>query len=130
MHCRRGGIKVLPYLDDFMSMKSDFGQCVMLARRVERDSVRAWLNIIMPKCCPVFSKQRRQLGFNLNFEAGKFQVPGDWSEELKASIEGISSSRHGRVQAHSLASVTGTVLSMHLSWGIEACAIYGGHMRR
>ncbi len=43
MHWRRGGSKVLPYLDDFMFMKIDFGYCVMLARRVESDFVRAGL---------------------------------------------------------------------------------------
>ncbi len=72
MHWRRGGIKVLPYLDDFMFMKSDFGQCVMLARRVERDFVRAGPNINMPKCSLVPSQHRRQLGFDVNFEAETF----------------------------------------------------------
>ncbi len=50
MHWRRGGIKVLAYLDDFMFMKSGFWQCVRLARRVERDFVRAGLKINVPKC--------------------------------------------------------------------------------
>ena len=72
MHWRRGGIKVLLYLDDFMFMKSDFGQCVMIARSVERDFVRAGPNINMPKCSPVPSQQRRQLGFDVNFEVEKF----------------------------------------------------------
>jgi hypothetical protein len=49
MHWRRGGIKVLLYLDDFISTWSDFVQCVMLARRVERDFVRAGLNINITK---------------------------------------------------------------------------------
>ena len=31
MHWRKGGIKVLPYLDDFVFMKSGFWQCVRLA---------------------------------------------------------------------------------------------------
>ena len=119
---------MLPYLDDFMFIKSDSRQCLMLARRVERDSVRAGLNINMRKCCLVPSKQRRQLGFDVNFEAGKFQVPGDWFEALKASVEGILSSRHGRVQAHILASVAETMLFMYLPWDIEVCAIYGGHV--
>ena len=125
MHWRRGGIKVLPYLNDFMFMKSDFGQCVMLARRVERDFVRA---CNMPKCSPVPSQQRRQPGFDVNFEAVKFQVQGDRFEALKASVEGILSSRHGRMQARSLASAKRMVLFIHLSWGIEIRAVYGGPM--
>ncbi len=69
----------------------------------------------MPKCSPVLTQQIRQPGFDVDFEAGKFQVPRDRLEALKGSIEGILSFRYGRVQARSLASVTRTVLSMHLS---------------
>ena len=57
------------------------------------------------------------MGFVLDFEEKKFQVPGDSFEALKAIVEGILSSRNGRVQARSLASVTMTVLSMYLSCG-------------
>ena len=53
----------------------------------------------------------------MDFVEGKFQVPGDLFEALKASVEGILSSQHGGVQARSLVSVTGAVLSMHLFWG-------------
>ena len=47
---------------------------------------------------------------------GKFQVPSDRSEALKVSVDSVVASRHGRVQSRKLASVTGTVLSMWLSW--------------
>ncbi len=33
------------------------------------------------------------------------------------SVDSILSARHGRVQARMLASLTGTVLSMHVTWG-------------
>ena len=72
------------------------------------------------------AQQLRQLGFVVDFEEGKFQVPGDRFEALKASVEGILSSHHGRVQARSLESVTGTVLSMHLSWG-PVTQLYSRH---
>ncbi len=72
IHWRRGGIIVIPYLDYFMFTRGDFGQCVMIARSVENDFVLAGLNITMSKCCPMPSHQRRQLGLDLNFEAGKF----------------------------------------------------------
>ena len=35
MHWRRRGIRVLPYLDDFMFMERGFWKCVRVARRVE-----------------------------------------------------------------------------------------------
>ena len=78
-----------------------------LARRVDRDFVRVGLKINAPKYSPVFV---------VDFEdEGKLQVPGDRFEALKASMEENMSSRHGRVQARSLASATGKVHSMHLS---------------
>ena len=72
----RGGIRVLPYLDDFMFMKSGFRQCASLALRVERDFVRAGLEINAPKCSPVPAQPRRQLGFVVDFEEGSFRSRG------------------------------------------------------
>jgi hypothetical protein len=108
---------VLPYLDDFMAMKHGFWTCARLARRLEADFVRAGLKINVLKCHAIPTQQRRQLGFDVDFATGKFQVPSDRWEALKVFVDSILSARHGRVQARKLASVTGTVLSMHLSWG-------------
>ena len=49
MHWRRGCIRVLPYLDDFMFMERGFWQCVRLARRAQRDLCLAGLKINVPK---------------------------------------------------------------------------------
>ena len=108
---------MLPHLDDFMFMKQGFGPRVRLVRRVEGDLVRAGLRINVPKCRRIPAQQRRQLGFELDFAAGKFQVPTDIWEALKVSVESILSARQGRVQARKMVSVTGAVLSMHMSWG-------------
>ena len=72
---RRDGIKLLPYLDDFMFMKVGFLQCVRMARRMEIDFVRAGLRIIVPKYHTIPAQQRRHLGFDMDFAEGKFQVP-------------------------------------------------------
>ena len=127
MYWRREGIKVLPYLDDFMFMKHGFLQCASLARRVEGDFIRAGLKINVPKCHSVPAQQRRQLGFDVDFEDGKFRVPEDRFEALRISVDRILSARHRRVQARKLASVTGTVLSMHLSWG-PVTQLYTRHL--
>ena len=82
MFWRRDGIKLLPYLDDFMFMKSGFWQCVRMARKVERDFVRAGLRINVPKCHVIPAQQRRQLGFDVDFAEGKFQVPTDRWEAI------------------------------------------------
>ena len=62
MYWRKDGISMLPYLDDFMAMKHGFWACVCLARRPERDFVRAGLKINVPKCRTIPAQQRRQLG--------------------------------------------------------------------
>ena len=118
MFWRREGISVLPYLDDLMFMKHGFWPCNRLARRVEGYLVRAGLRINVPKCRRIPSQQRRQLGSEVDFAAGKFHVPVDRWEALKVSVDSILAARQGRVQARRQASVTGTVLSMHLSWGL------------
>jgi len=117
MYWRREGISVLPYLDGFMAMKQGFGACVRLARRLESDFVRAGLMINVPKCHRILAQQRRQLGFDADFTVGNFQVPSDRSDAIKVSVDSILAARHGRVHPRRLASVTGTVLSMYLSWG-------------
>ena len=127
MFWRRASISVLPYLDDFMFMKQGFGACVRLARRVEGDLVRAGLRINVPKCRRIPAQQRRQLGFEVDFAAGRFQVPVDRWKALQVSVESILAARQGRVQARRLASVTGTVLSMHLSWG-PVTQLYTRHL--
>ncbi len=117
MYWRRGGIRLLPYLDDLMFMARGFWQCVRLARKVEADLVRAGLRINVPKCHTLPAHLVRQLGFDVDFAEGKFRVPVDMWQVLIASVDAIVSARHGRVQARRLASLTGTVMSMHLSWG-------------
>ncbi len=97
MFWRRDSIKLLPCLDDFMFMKSNFWQCVWMARRVERDFVRAGLRINVLKCHSIPAQQRRQLGFDVNFAQGKFQVPADRWEALKVSDGVLLSARKGRV---------------------------------
>ncbi len=88
---------MLPYSDDLMFMKQGFGPCVQLARRVKGDLVRVGLRINVPKCRRIPAQQRRQLGFEVDFAAGKFQVPAVRWEALKVSVESILAARQGRV---------------------------------
>ena len=54
---------------------------------------------------------------DVDFADGKFRVPVERWEALRESVEGLLGARNWRVQARRLASITGMVLSMHLSWG-------------
>ncbi len=127
MYWRRGGIRLLPYLDNLMFMARDFWQCVKLARKVEADLVRAGLRINVPKCHTLPAQPRRQLGFDVNFAEGKFRVLVDRWHALIASVDAIVPARYGKVQARRLASLTGTVMSMHLSWG-PVTQLYTRHL--
>ena len=114
MHWRRESIRVFPYLDDFMFMERGIWQCVRLARRMEKD---IFLKINVPKCQTTPAQQQRQLGFDVDFAACEFRVPEDRWEALMASVDRTLSAHKGRVVDRSLASITGMVLSMNLSWG-------------
>ena len=101
-----------------MAMKQGFWACVRLARRLESVFVQAGLRINVPKCHLIPTQQRSRLGFDVDFATSKFQVPPDRWEALRVSVDAILAAWHGRVQARILASVTGTLLSMPLSWGL------------
>jgi hypothetical protein len=116
MHWRRRDIRVLPYLDDFMFMERGFWQCVRMARRVEKDLFLAGLKINVPKCHRIPAQQRRQLGFDVDFATGESRFPENRREALMASVGRALFAHKGRVVARSLASITETVLPMHLSW--------------
>ena len=98
-------------------MAKGFWQCARLARKVEADFARAGMRINVTKCHTLPAQQRRLLGFDVDFVDGKFRVPVDRSEALREAAEGLVGARHGKVQARRLASLTGTVLYVHLSWG-------------
>ena len=113
MYWRRGGIKVLPYLDDFYFPKSGYHECVRLARRVEADFYKAGLLVNFPKSGRVPAKVRRHLGFEVDLEAGVFRVPEDRWEALQSSADALLHARGRRVQARQIAKFTGTVISIH-----------------
>jgi hypothetical protein len=83
IYWRKGGIRLLPYLDDFLFMAKGFWQCARLARKVEAGLVRAGLRINVPNCHTLPAQQRRQLGFDVDFADGKFWVPVDRWEALR-----------------------------------------------
>jgi len=82
---------------------------------MERDFIRAGLKINVRKCNTIPAHQRRQLGFDVDSADGVFRIPSDRCDALKLAVDPILSARHRRVQARRLASVTGTVLSTHMS---------------
>jgi len=115
MHWRRGGIRLLPYLNDILFMAKGFWQFARVAKKVEADFIRPGLRINVSKCHTLPVWRRRQLGFDVGIADGEFRVPVNRWEALHESVEGLVGAPHGRIQARRLASLTGTVLLMHLS---------------
>jgi hypothetical protein len=85
--------------------------------RVRKDFFKAGLIINVPKCQLDPAMCLRQLGLELDMEESRFRVPTDQWEALHALVDSILSARGGRVQAHKLASLAGTVISMKLALG-------------
>ncbi len=100
-----------------MFFKHGFAACARLARRMEGDFIKAGLRIDVPKCRTVPSQQRRKLGFDVDFAKGEFRVREDRWDSLMASVVRILDGSNKRMLLRTLASITGTVMSMRLSWG-------------
>jgi hypothetical protein len=98
-----------------------------MARRIERDFIRAGLMINVPKCHSIPAQQRRQLGFDMDFAQGKFQVPADSWEALRCRPMYSVLQERGRVKARSLARLTGSVISIRLSRG-PVTQLYTRHL--
>jgi hypothetical protein len=66
MDWRKGGISVLPYLDDFFFTKKGSQACMRLCRRVKQDFYDACLIINVPKCQLDPALCLRQPGFDVD----------------------------------------------------------------
>jgi hypothetical protein len=72
IYLRKGGINVLPYLDDFFFSKEGKHACLLLCRRIKKDFFDAGLIINEPKCNLDPALCLRQLGFDVDMGEGKF----------------------------------------------------------
>jgi len=105
---RKGGISVLPYLDDFFFTKKGPQACLGLCRKVRQDFYDVGLIINVLKCQLDPALCLRQLGFDVDMGEGKSRVPIDRWEALKSTTDAILSARGEKVQAWKLSSLTGT----------------------
>ncbi len=117
MYWRKGGLCVLPYLDDFFFSKKGKHACLLVCRRVRKEFFDAWLIINEPKCPLKPFLCLRQLGFDVDMGEGKSRVPLDRWEAMQSKVDFLLSAKGGRVQARKLSSLTGIVISMKLAWG-------------
>ena len=96
MYWRKGGISVLPYLDDFFVTKKGRHACLLLCRKVRKVFFDAGLIINEPKCQlepPLFLCQ---LVFDVDMGEEKFRVPVDRWEALHVKADEIIAARGGK----------------------------------
>jgi hypothetical protein len=127
MFWRAKGVNILPYLDDFFFLKKGFAPCRLVAIMVEHDMALAGLKINWDKSSGVPSLTHFHLGFDVDLELGMFSVPLSRWEVLLTSTDLIINARRGRVQARTLASLVGTIISMKLAWG-PVTQLYTRHL--
>ena len=79
---RRCGIRVLPYLDDLVFLKKDVLACRLVGIRIEGDCLKAGLKINFTNSGLIPLKERKHLGFDMDFGAGYFKIPSHSCEAL------------------------------------------------
>ena len=77
IYWRKGGICVLPYLDDLFFSKKGKQPCLLLCQRVRKDFFDVGRIINEPKCNLNQAICLRQLGFDVDMGEEKFRVPVD-----------------------------------------------------
>ncbi len=111
----------------FSFQKKGKRACLQLCRRVRKYFFDAGFIINEPKCNLDPALCLRQLGFDVDMGEGKFRVPVDRWEALQSKTDAILSARGGRVRARKLSSLTDSVISMGLAWGLVT-RLYARHM--
>ncbi len=94
---------------------------------VIQDLFLAGFIINEPKCSLDPALCLQKLGFNVDMGEGKFRVPIDRWEALQSKTDAILSAKGGRIQARKLSSLTNTLISMMLAWGLDP-QLYTRHM--
>jgi len=87
----------------------------------------AGLHINVPKCGTIPQHKRCQLGFDVDLAEGLFTMPIERWKALQSKIDAILSTRNWCVQARVIASLVGTIISMHLAWG-PVTQLYSRHL--
>jgi len=95
IYWRKGGINVLPYLDDFFFSKKGRHAYLLLCRRVRKYLFDAGLIIHEPMCNLDPALCLRQLGFDVDMGDGEFRVPVDRWEALQSKTDAILAARGG-----------------------------------
>jgi hypothetical protein len=111
------GIRLLPYLDDFLFMAPSFVEPSELAARVLRDFQSAGFVVNMDKSVLHPSQSTTHLGMIVDSVSGQFEVPAHRWDKLQAAIRSITSATRHRVPVRQLAGCVGQIISMRVALG-------------
>ena len=116
-HWRHQGIRLLPYLDDFLFMASSRWEARLLSQAILRDLFRAGFDVNFEKSVVVPTQLIQHLGLMVNSVSGLFDALDSRWEKLRLSIQNILGAPRHRVQVRHLAGCTGQIISMKLALG-------------
>ena len=116
-HCKNLGIRLLPYLNDFLFMSTSREAALQLSFRILRDFREAGFVVNMEKSLLHPSQSIIHLGMMVNSVTGQFEVPSRRWEKLQAAIKALCSAHRNRVPVRLLASCVGLIISMKVALG-------------
>ena len=111
---RARGLRVILYIDDGICASSSVAKCIEDKNVILSDLERAGFVLNVSKSCLEPHQIADWLGFTVDLGTGCFRVPQDKISRLKYALQTI---RGNVVNARSLASVIGQIISMSLALG-------------
>jgi hypothetical protein len=117
-HWRRSGVRVLPYLDDFLFMSSSYASALDLSARVQSDFRNCGLLVNMEKSVSKPVNRLKHLGMMVDTSSGVFEVPVERWDKLMSCVSRLQRAKRGRVGVRDVAACVGQILSMKVSLGM------------
>ena len=111
------GIRLLPYMDDFLFMSKSREEALQLSSRILKDFREAGFVVNMEKSMLLPSQSLVHMGMVVDSVSGQFEVPTPRWDKLQAAIKALCSAHKNRVPVRQLASYVGQIISMKVALG-------------
>jgi hypothetical protein len=115
-HWRRAGIRVIPYINDFLFICGSASEFTAVQTRILADFAKAGFVLSHEKCQLQMSHVIKFLGFDVDTLHGVFHLTAHQKDKLRTAIDKCLQQPH-KVLAKLLACTTGLITSMSLITG-------------